>query len=72
MPILPAHASFEDFVHARGSSLFRTALLLTGQNRAEAEGLLQLVVYIKSLAITNAPGAPSPATRKTQPIGGKQ
>src|SRR5215471_7127358 len=33
--------SFEEFVHARSGSLLRTALLLTGQNRAEAEDLLQ-------------------------------
>jgi RNA polymerase sigma-70 factor (sigma-E family) len=33
--------SFEDFVRARSSSLLRTALLLTGQNKAEAEDLLQ-------------------------------
>ncbi|MDR0346199.1 MAG: SigE family RNA polymerase sigma factor [Nocardiopsaceae bacterium] len=34
--------SFEDFVQARSAALFRTALLLTGQNRAEAEDLLQI------------------------------
>src|SRR6516165_8065883 len=34
--------SFEDFVRARSDSLLRTALLLTGQRRAEAEDLLQL------------------------------
>jgi RNA polymerase sigma-70 factor (sigma-E family) len=44
MRILAAQLSFEDFVHARGSSLFRTALLLTGQDRAEAEDLLQLAL----------------------------
>ena len=33
---------FEDFVQARSAGLFRTALLLTGQNVAEAEDLLQL------------------------------
>jgi RNA polymerase sigma-70 factor (sigma-E family) len=33
--------AFEDFVRARSGALFRTALLLTGQNRAEAEDLLQ-------------------------------
>jgi RNA polymerase sigma-70 factor (sigma-E family) len=32
---------FEDFVRARSGALFRTALLLTGQDRAEAEDLLQ-------------------------------
>ena len=39
-----AGASFEDFVHARAGSLLRTALLLTGQNQAEAEDLLQLAL----------------------------
>src|SRR5258708_13646737 len=39
-----ARVSFEDFVHARSASLMRTALLLTGQNRAEAEDLLQLAL----------------------------
>ena len=37
-------ASFEDFVRARSDSLLRTALLLTGQRRAEAEDLLQLAL----------------------------
>src|SRR6266571_3646498 len=39
-----AKVSFEDFVQARSGSLLRTALLLTGQNRAEAEDLLQLAL----------------------------
>jgi RNA polymerase sigma-70 factor (sigma-E family) len=39
-----APESFEDFVLARSASLLRTALLLTGQNRAEAEDLLQLAL----------------------------
>ena len=39
-----AEASFEDFVCARSSSLLRTALLLTGQNRADAEDLLQVAL----------------------------
>ena len=39
-----ADASFEDFVCARSSSLLRTALLLTGQNRADAEDLLQVAL----------------------------
>jgi RNA polymerase sigma-70 factor (sigma-E family) len=34
--------SFEDFVYARSDSLLRTAFLLTGQNMAEAEDLLQV------------------------------
>jgi DNA-directed RNA polymerase specialized sigma24 family protein len=37
-----ATASFEEFVQARSSSLMRTALLLTGQSRPEAEDLLQV------------------------------
>jgi RNA polymerase sigma-70 factor (sigma-E family) len=36
--------SFEDFVRARSGSLLRTALLLAGQNRAEAEDLLQVAL----------------------------
>jgi len=44
MPIPEAELSFEDFVRARSSSLLRTALLLTGQNRAEAEDLLQVAL----------------------------
>jgi DNA-directed RNA polymerase specialized sigma24 family protein len=36
--------SFEDFVRARSGSLLRTALLLVGQNRAEAEDLLQFAL----------------------------
>jgi RNA polymerase sigma-70 factor (sigma-E family) len=39
-----AIVSFEDFVQARSGSLLRTALLLTGQNRAEAEDLLQVAL----------------------------
>jgi RNA polymerase sigma-70 factor (sigma-E family) len=39
-----ARTSFEDFVLARSGSLLRTALLLTGQNRAEAEDLLQMAL----------------------------
>jgi RNA polymerase sigma-70 factor (sigma-E family) len=38
----PARADFDSFVQARGAGLFRTALLLTGRDRAEAEDLLQL------------------------------
>jgi RNA polymerase sigma-70 factor (sigma-E family) len=39
-----ADVSFEDFVRARSGSLLRTALLLVGQNRAEAEDLLQVAL----------------------------
>ena len=34
--------AFEDFVQARSAALFRTALLLAGQDRAAAEDLLQI------------------------------
>jgi RNA polymerase sigma-70 factor (sigma-E family) len=44
MPIPEAKLTFEDFVRARSASLLRTALLLTGQNRAEAEDLLQMAL----------------------------
>jgi RNA polymerase sigma-70 factor (sigma-E family) len=44
MRIHRAEVSFEDFVHARSGSLLRTALLLAGQNRAEAEDLLQMAL----------------------------
>jgi RNA polymerase sigma-70 factor (sigma-E family) len=36
--------SFEDFVRVRSGSLLRTALLLAGQNRADAEDLLQVAL----------------------------
>jgi RNA polymerase sigma-70 factor (sigma-E family) len=44
MRIRKAELSFEDFVRARSSSLLRTALLFTEQNRAEAEDLVQLAL----------------------------
>ena len=44
MRIPKAELSFEDFVRARSSGLLRTALLLTGRNRAEAEDLLQVAL----------------------------
>jgi RNA polymerase sigma-70 factor (sigma-E family) len=44
MRVREAEVSFEEFVYARSGSLLRTALLLTGQNRAEAEDLLQLAL----------------------------
>jgi len=39
-----AGGSFEDFVRGRSAHLFRLALLLTGQNEAEAEDLLQIAL----------------------------
>jgi RNA polymerase sigma-70 factor (sigma-E family) len=44
MRVQAVEVSFEEFVYARSGSLLRTALLLTGQNRAEAEDLLQLAL----------------------------
>jgi RNA polymerase sigma-70 factor (sigma-E family) len=44
MRVREVGVSFEEFVYARSGSLLRTALLLTGQNRAEAEDLLQLAL----------------------------
>jgi len=44
MRIREPEVSFEDFVHARAGALLRTALLLAGQNRADAEDLLQLAL----------------------------
>ena len=41
------------------------------QGQISEEGILQLIVYIKSLGITNAPGAPT-AALATQQDGGKQ
>src|SRR5690348_11129118 len=40
----PGGGGTPEFVYARSGSLLRTALLLTGQNRAEAEDLLQLAL----------------------------
>ena len=44
MRLREPEVSFEDFVHARAGALLRTALLLAGQNRADAEDLLQLAL----------------------------
>jgi len=44
MRVRAAQVSFEEFVDARSASLLRTALLLSGQNRAEAEDLLQIAL----------------------------
>jgi RNA polymerase sigma-70 factor (sigma-E family) len=44
MRVREGKVPFEDFVRARSSSLLRTAFLLTGQNQAEAEDLLQIAL----------------------------
>jgi cytochrome c oxidase subunit 2 len=83
-----------DDAYIRESILNPNAKVLTGyrpnvmpsfQGQISEEGILQLVVYIKSLAAANAPGAPtaalqpaliaqpvSVARRAGQPDGGKQ
>jgi len=48
---------------------FRPDIMPTFQGQISEEGILQLIVYIKSLAITGAPTAPSNAF---QPNAGKQ
>jgi len=39
-----ATSCFEEFVRGRSAHLFKLALLLTGQNQAEAEDLLQIAL----------------------------
>src|SRR6266481_9652212 len=62
---------------------FKPDVMPTFQGQISEEGLLQLIVYIKSLAITGAPGttlpgaattgaAPKPAGKRAQPTGGKK
>jgi RNA polymerase sigma factor (sigma-70 family) len=41
---LAAEDAFAEFVHGRSGHLLKLALLLTGQNRADAEDLLQLAL----------------------------
>jgi DNA-directed RNA polymerase specialized sigma24 family protein len=54
--------SFEEFVQACSPRLFRTALLLAGQDRAAAEDLLQLALeraYRHWARVCPSPSAPS-------------
>jgi cytochrome c oxidase subunit 2 len=63
---------------------FHQDVMPSFQGQISEEGLLQLIVYIKSLAITGvpgatgpggataAPGAAKPGAKRTQPIGGKK
>ncbi len=57
---------FEDFVQHCSARLFRTALLLTGQDRSAAEDLLQVVLERVVLSITDPAeaGALESAARK--------
>jgi cytochrome c oxidase subunit 2 len=54
---------------------FHPDVMPSFQGQISEEGILQLIVYIKSLAITNAVGAPTvaqPAGRAAEQDGGKQ
>ena len=60
---------------------FKPDVMPTFQGQISEEGLLQLIVYIKSLAITGAPGSAQPGTpgaaakpagKRAQPTGGKK
>jgi len=70
-----------DDAYIRESILNPNAKVVTGykpnvmpsfQGQISEEGILQLVVYIKSLGIISAPGAPTAAAQATQQDGGKQ
>jgi cytochrome c oxidase subunit 2 len=50
---------------------FRPDIMPTFQGQISEEGILQLIVYIKSLAITGAPGAPQGGAGQA-PNAGKQ
>jgi len=71
--------------NAKVATGYQPNVMPSFQGQISEEGILQLVVYIKSLAITNAPGAPTAAlkpgtllqpvaqtARVTQPDGGKK
>ena len=58
--------SFEEFVRGRSAYLFKLALLLTGQNRAEAEDLLQMSLEraYRRRAMLARDRSPEPYVRK--------
>jgi len=63
--------------NARVVAGYKPDVMPTYQGQLSEEQLLQLVVYIKSLAITGAPGAPTAsaapgAAQRTQDTGGRQ
>ena len=61
-----ADTSFAEFVHGRSAHLFKLALLLTGQNRAEAEDLLQIALeraYRRRAALSRS-RSPEPYVRR--------
>jgi RNA polymerase sigma-70 factor (sigma-E family) len=57
---------FEEFVRCRSAQLFKLALLLTGQNRAEAEDLLQIALECayRRRALLATDRTPEPYVRK--------
>lgn len=61
-----ASDSFEEFVRGRSAYLFKLALLLTGQNRAEAEDLLQIALEraCRRRAVLARNRSPEPYVRK--------
>jgi RNA polymerase sigma-70 factor (sigma-E family) len=58
--------SFEEFVRSRSPHLFKLALLLTGQNRAEAEDLLQIALEraYRRRALLSPHRSPEPYVRQ--------
>jgi len=61
-----ADGSFEEFVRCRSAYLFKLALLLTGQNQAEAEDLLQIALEraYRRRALLARDRSPEPYVRK--------
>lgn len=51
------HPAFGDYVRTRGGALFRTAMSLTGNNRADAEDLVQVTLVKTYLAWEKIAGA---------------
>jgi RNA polymerase sigma-70 factor (sigma-E family) len=51
------HQAFGDYVRMRGGALFRTAMSLTGNNRADAEDLVQATLVKTYLAWEKIAGA---------------
>jgi len=61
-----ARESFEDFVRGRSTQLFQLALLLAGQNQADAEDLLQVALERawRRRASRYLDGSPEPYVRR--------
>lgn len=58
--------------NARVTQGYKADVMPTYQGQLSEEQLLQLVVYIKSLAITGAPGVPAPAATPAASTGTRQ